>query len=121
MSHLGSSQGASPLEIKPPIMPPARVAAPILLKARAASLLSAFSKMSDARSQRLANNNPKIAGMNMNMASNKLVSPATSKGAPAAVLKKQRVPSSLGENERQSRQSKSQSGEQDALSIVAHQ
>jgi hypothetical protein len=40
---------ARPLEIKPPIMPPAAFPAPILLKARAASRFSVFSKMSAAR------------------------------------------------------------------------
>src|SRR6185436_2838632 len=63
-------------------MPPARVAAPILLKARAASRLSIFSNKSEASSHRLANNRPKTAGINMNMASMGVLAPGSRNGAP---------------------------------------
>ena len=66
-------------------MPPARVAAPILLNARAASRFSVFSKISEASSHRLAKSKPKIAGMNINIASSSLLSPGSRKGAVSAM------------------------------------
>src|SRR5215467_13290279 len=79
ISHLASTRDASALEIMPPSIPPASVPAPILLKARAASFFSVFSKISEARSQRLANTSPKIAGMNINMIKSSVLSPGCKK------------------------------------------
>ncbi len=72
------------MDIKPPVMPPARLPAPILLNERAASLLGVFSKMSDAKSHRLAKSSPKMAGMNMKMARSSLLSPGCRNGAAPA-------------------------------------
>ena len=79
-------------------MPPASVPAPILLKARAAPLFSVFSKMSDAKSHRLAKSSPKIAGMNMKMANSSLLSAGSKKGAAAAitVAASRRIPTLAG-------------------------
>src|SRR5262249_25552002 len=85
ISHLASTRDASALEIMPPSIPPASVPAPILLKARAASFFSVFSKISEARSQRLANTSPKIAGMNINMIKSSVLSPGCKNGAAAAI------------------------------------
>src|SRR5262249_61867170 len=67
ISHLASTRDASALEIMPPSIPPASVPAPILLKARAASFFSVFSKISEASSQLLAYLRPKIGGENKDM------------------------------------------------------
>ena len=86
------------MEIRPPTMPPVSVPAPILLKARAAAFFSAFSKISDANSHKLAKSSPKIAGINMKMANNSLLSPDFKKGAAAAmtVAASSRIPTRAG-------------------------
>ena len=86
------------MEIKPPIMPPASVPAPILLKARAASCFSVFSKMSAAKSHKLANSSPKMAGIKMKTARSNMLSPGSKKGAAAAMTTaaSSRIPTRAG-------------------------
>src|SRR5262245_12389086 len=62
-------------------MTPQRELAQILLKARAASDLGVVANMSVARSHRLANTMPKIAGIKMKILKSNGESPGSRKGA----------------------------------------